>query len=129
MTNDTNPTTLPSTPASPSLADRLRSAPRVVAAMTMVGGAAALGLVLLVVSAQTGRVRLTTRGMALVGFGGLFIGFGLGQLLWPPRKPEPGEQTSGWARGTTAQKVVWCLGATVGVVAAAIVGTAATGNI
>ena len=101
--------------------------PRLVALLMVLAGAAAAVAVILLGGTTTG-TRLSTRGVFLMGLGGILAGVGLTQLAWPPRAAEPADRRSSWARAPLLQKVVWIVGGVVGVVAAAVAQVVLTGE-
>ncbi|MCA9676715.1 MAG: hypothetical protein KC464_16900 [Myxococcales bacterium] len=102
--------------------------PRLYAVALVVGGLAAVALVILLGGVEVGH-RGSTRAAALVGFGGAAVGLGLIQLAWPPPPPTDARDDSGWfERASLGQKIVYVVVGAVGLLAAIVVQLVATGK-
>jgi hypothetical protein len=98
---------------------KLNLHPRLVALLTVVGGAAVIAIL-----AALGLMNLNGRGSTkvifLVGMAGIAAGVGLTQLLWPPKRPAEGDERGGWQLAPWPQKILWIFGGCVGVLGASI---------
>ena len=101
--------------------------PRAVAA-----GAAAIGALILLIIVAKGGVTMPKSGTGktgaiILGLGGICLGVGLSQLVWPPRRDADDGRTA-FGRAPWPQKLLWIFGGMVGVVIAAVVQTFASGK-
>ena len=102
--------------------------PRIVALALVVLGAAAVGLIVSLGGMDAGG-RTGGRAILLVGIGGIAFGIGLVQLLWPPPVATEGDERNWFSRASWPQKIVYCVAGFVGIVAAAVLQTWASGKI
>lgn len=106
---------------------KLLDNPRVVALLWMLGGIAAMVVIIAIGGMDSGG-RSGGKAIFLVGMGGIAAGVGLTQLVWPARPAKAGDDRSGWARAHWLQKVLWVVGGCIGVVAAAVLATVMGGK-
>ncbi len=95
--------------------------PRIHALLIIAVGAASAALVL-AIGALSASGRTGGKAIMLVGVGGIAIGAGLMELLWPPPPPaDDRDQRNFFTRASWPQKTLYVLGGLVGLVAGAIV--------
>lgn len=109
--------------------DKLSRHPRLVAlamvAAGLLGGALIIGL-----GGMEAGGRAGNKLMLLVGVAGIAFGAGLVQLIWPaPPKSGPDDDRHFFARARWPQKIYFVFGGLIGIVAAAILMTWASGKI
>ena len=106
---------------------KLLDNPRIIALFWTLGGLAVLAGVMAIGGLDSGG-RSGGKAIFLAGMGGIAAGVGLTQIVWPPKPSKAGDERSGWARAHWLQKVLWVIGGCIGVVAAAVIATLASGK-
>jgi len=103
--------------------------PRLIALGIMALGAAILGFIFAIGGMEAGG-RAGGKAILLVGVGGIALGTGLMQLIWPPPPPaDARDERNFFKRSSWPQKVFYVFGGFAGIVLAAILQTMALGKI